>query len=80
MPKISLKALSSKSFIVQTDKDAYFVNLSCPEIKMNWSDNYFHIKKGERKIITVDSDVIHAGMMKKIKTFSLNEFYWKYEL
>jgi beta-mannosidase len=79
MPKFTLSAISSNSFSVQSDEDAYFVNLSCPEITMKWSDNYFHLKKGESKIIKVDSDIIEPGIMKKIKTFSLNEFYRKYD-
>jgi beta-mannosidase len=78
-PKFTIKRNGDNSISIQSSCDALYVYLYIEKTAINASDNYFNIKKGENKIITLENTVVTEEFMKELKVYSLNEFYWRNE-
>jgi hypothetical protein len=78
-PKFTVKRKSDNSISIQSSCDAQYVYLYTEKTAINASDNYFNIKKGENKIITLENTVVTEEFMKELKVYSLNEFYHFYK-
>ncbi|MEI8052289.1 MAG: glycoside hydrolase family 2 protein [Bacteroidota bacterium] len=77
-PKFTLKENGKNSISIQSNCDAQYVYLYTEKTAINASDNYFNIKKGEKKIITFENNAVTKELLKELKVYSLNEFYLNY--
>lgn len=74
-PKISLKAIDKNHIEVTTDKLARFVWLQLPKTINAFSDNYFDLLPGEKKIICLSDKEEVGNVINKIKVLSLVDTY-----
>jgi beta-mannosidase len=74
-PKILLKAIDKNHIEVTTDKLARFVWLQLPKTINAFSDNYFDLLPGEKKIVVLSGKEEVAEVIKKIKVLSLVDTY-----
>lgn len=70
-PKISITKLSNNSILISSEEDAKYVYLYIENGSLNLSDNYFDLKKGEKREIHFDSIFSEKGLANKIKSISL---------
>ncbi len=78
-PKIKMKITGTHSISFTSDRDAYFVSISYPGgYRVELSDNYFHLKKGQPKEIIFNQAQISESYLSNLVITSLNELYVKY--
>ena len=73
-PKFSIKIIGKNNISVTASCDAQYVYISSASSTLKLSDNFFNIKKGESKIITVENMTITSAWLKKLSVYSLNAF------
>jgi len=76
-PIFSIKPNGAHAISITASCDASYVYIYSDNDDLKLSDNYFHIKKGETKIIALENAVATKALVKKMKVYSLNAFYFK---
>jgi beta-mannosidase len=76
-PVFSIKPNGTHAISITASCDASYVYIYSENDDLKLSDNYFHIKKGETKIIALENVVATKALVKKLKVYSLNAFYFK---
>jgi beta-mannosidase len=71
-PKFTVKINGEHSISISSTCDAQFVFIEGYDL----SDNYFDIKKGETKIIGLNNAYASKQLIKQLKIYSLNQFYY----
>ncbi len=74
-PKFNINIINEHSISIQSTCDAKYVYFFTDDLPLNLSDNYFDIKKGEKKIITFENTLVTKELVKKLRVYSLNGFY-----
>ncbi|MGC4231408.1 MAG: glycoside hydrolase family 2 TIM barrel-domain containing protein [Niabella sp.] len=70
-PKFTLKFLDRKRISITADTDAYYVYLYSEGKDYYWDDNYFNLKAGKEKIISLQEDSFTAKERSILKVKSL---------
>lgn len=70
-PRFTLKFLDSKRISITTDTDAYYVYLYSEGKDYYWDDNYFNLKAGEEKIISLQEESFTTKERNILKVKSL---------
>jgi beta-mannosidase len=79
-PEFTINSISDQSISIESDRDAYFVKIETANgTAAQISDNYFHLKKGEKKIISFNPGASKVKI-KSLRIRSLNELYQKYKI
>ena len=76
-PKFTLKITGEHSFSITSTCDAKYVYLTSDFGEYKLSDNYFDIKKGEIKNISIQNGNASDKIIKHLNVYSLNQFYYK---
>jgi beta-mannosidase len=74
-PAISVRLLNDKSIEVSSDVLARFVWLDIPSTDCHFSDNYFDLLPGEKKVVTVLTDKRIRNLNRVIRVRSLADTY-----
>ena len=72
-PTINIQAIDNKSFSVNSDAYAKYVELNIPGTPVHFSDNYFDLLPNEKKIISVTTDKMIDNLTNKIVVKTLAE-------
>lgn len=70
-PKFTLKFLDNKRISITANADAYYVYLYSEGKDYYWNDNYFNLKAGEEKVISLQEDSFITKERSALKVKSL---------
>ncbi len=70
-PKFTLKFLDNKRISITANADAYYVYLYSEGKDYYWNDNYFNLKAGEEKVISLQEDSFTTKERSALKVKSL---------